>query len=78
VGQNDPFDKLRSPEVLLAKKEEEARKVGADPNGGSVILSSGYHVRLLEERSLCGLPEILGSAPKVRWRGNLRRYPNVT
>jgi hypothetical protein len=78
VEQNDPFDKLRSSEMPLAKKKEEARKVGADPNGGSVILSPGYHVRLLEERSLCGLPEILGNAPKVRWRGNLRRYPNVT
>lgn len=62
----------------MVKKEEEAKKVGADPNGGNVILSSGNRVWLVEERSLFGLPEILGSAPKVRWRGNLRRYPNVT
>ncbi|CAL1674752.1 unnamed protein product [Lasius platythorax] len=62
----------------MTKKEDEARKVGADPNGGSVILSSRNRIRLVEERSLCGLPEILGSAPKVRWQGNPRRYPNVT
>jgi len=61
----------------MAKKEKVARKVGADLNGGNVILSPGNRV-WLEERSLFGLPEILGSAPKVRWRGNLRRYPNVT
>jgi len=59
-------------------KKEEVRKVGADPNGGNVILSPENRVWLVEEQSLFGLPEILGSALKVRWRSNLRRYPNVT
>jgi len=31
------------------KKEKKARKVGADPNGGNVILSLGTGVWLVEE-----------------------------
>ncbi|KAK1131661.1 hypothetical protein K0M31_017951 [Melipona bicolor] len=49
------------------KKEASEREVRADPNGSSVLLSPGNRVRLLEQEGLCGLPEILGSTPKVRW-----------
>lgn len=64
--------------VKKKKKQREGREVRADPNGSSVLLSLGNRVRLLEQEGLCGLLEILGSTPKVRWWGNLRRCLNIT
>lgn len=49
------------------REREREREVRADPNGSSVLLSPENRVRLLEQEGLCGLPEILGSTPKVRW-----------
>lgn len=58
VGQNDHLDELQCYRQIRAQKkeEEEATKVGADLNGGSIILSLGNYVLLLEERSLLRPP----------------------
>lgn len=76
TGRNDHPDKLRSlPPVERQKKKKErerseARKVGADPNGGSVILSRPRTVygSLKREASAASLKSLVAQR---RWDGEV-------